>query len=88
VVNDDLRTIDWVPDGVIKLRPRTFGATDLTRLANSADLFARKFNQEEDSEILGMLEMHLKSDLARIFIAPVLKRVRAPADIAAQLISA
>jgi hypothetical protein len=88
VVNDDLRTIDWIPDGSIKLRPRTFGAADLTRLANSADLFARKFNQEEDSEILGLLETHLKSDLARVFVAPVLKRARAAAAIPAQLVSA
>lgn len=67
VVNDDLRTIDWVPDGDIKLRPRNFQAGDLKRLAESPDLFARKFDQDEDSEILGLLETHLKTDLASIF---------------------
>ena len=49
VMNDDLRTIDWVPDGDIKLRPRTFVAADALRLTLSPDLFARKFDAGEDS---------------------------------------
>lgn len=60
VMNDDLRTIDWVPDGAIKLRPRNFTAADQGRLCNSPDLFARKFDSTEDSEILSLLEKHLK----------------------------
>jgi Core-2/I-Branching enzyme len=61
VMNDDLRMIDWVPDGDIKLRPRNYGTSDLIRLQNSPDLFARKFDAEEDMEILSLLERHLKS---------------------------
>ena len=59
VVNDDLRMIDWVPDGDVKLRPRNFGVSDMTRLAASRDLFARKFDSVEDPLILGLLEAHL-----------------------------
>jgi hypothetical protein len=32
VVNDDKRMIDWIPDGDIKLRPRTFTAADAVQL--------------------------------------------------------
>jgi hypothetical protein len=56
VINDDLRTIDWVPDGDIKLRPRNFGVADLHRLTASPDLFARKFDASADPFILGLLE--------------------------------
>jgi hypothetical protein len=66
VVNDDLRTIDWVPDGDIKLRPRTFTARDALRLTLSPDLFARKFDSTEDAEILDLLEEHLLTPRARI----------------------
>ncbi len=67
VVDDDLRTIDWVPDGDIKLRPRTFTARDATRLKLSPDLFARKFDMNEDSEIFDILERHLATPLASIY---------------------
>src|SRR3546814_7082495 len=60
VMNDDLRTIDWVPDGEFKLRPRTFVAADALRLTLSTELFARKFDEEEDSAIFDLLEAHLK----------------------------
>ncbi|MCE7796159.1 beta-1,6-N-acetylglucosaminyltransferase [Sphingobium sufflavum] len=65
--NDDLRTIDWVPDGDIKLRPRTFTADDTMRLTLSPDLFARKFDATEDAEILDILEAHLETPKARLF---------------------
>lgn len=61
VMNDDLRMIDWVPDGDIKLRPRSFGVADLPRLMSSPDLFARKFDAEEDQQILDLLDTHLTS---------------------------
>lgn len=61
VVNDDMRTIDWVPDGDIKLRPRTFTAKDALRLTLSSDLFARKFDASVDDEILELLENHLET---------------------------
>lgn len=67
VVNDDLRTIDWVPDGDIKLRPRNFNASDFLRLSLSPDLFARKFDEFEDVNILGMLERHLLTPSATEF---------------------
>lgn len=65
VCNDDLRTIDWIPDGDIKLRPRTFVAGDILRLTISPDLFARKFGAGEDSEILDLLEAHLRTPAAK-----------------------
>jgi hypothetical protein len=72
VINDDLRTIDWVPDGNIKLRPRTFTIEDRALLAQSANLFARKFDSTQDAEIIDFLERHLETAQARLF-APVLK---------------
>lgn len=67
VVNNDLRTIDWVPDGDIKLRPRTFTIEDGSALIQSADLFARKFDSTQDAEILNFLERHLETPRARQF---------------------
>ena len=67
VVNDDLRMIDWVPDGDIKLRPRNYGAHDIVRLQSSPNLFARKFDAEEDVAILPLLESHLKSSAAMTY---------------------
>lgn len=68
VMNDDLRTIDWIPDGEIKLRPRTFVAADALRLTLSPDLFARKFNEEEDAAIFDLLEAHLKTPAANLYV--------------------
>lgn len=56
MVADDLRMIDWVPDGDIKLRPRTFTIADSAELMASHALFARKFDQEVDGDILTLLE--------------------------------
>ncbi len=71
VVNDDKRMIDWIPDGDIKLRPRTFTAVDAVSLTTSADLFARKFDAEVDGEILDILEAHLRTqDVANVDRAP------------------
>lgn len=87
VVNDDLRTIDWVPDGDIKLRPRTFVTSDFLRLTLSPDLFARKFDADEDSEILDLLEAHLATPAAMILATGVaeatdsLRRRRPTLDI-------
>lgn len=61
VMYDDLRMIDWVPDGDIKLRPRNFGVSDIASLTASPDLFARKFDQTEDAVVLGLLEKHLRT---------------------------
>lgn len=59
IVNDDKRTIDWIPMGAIKLRPRDFTAKDADFLMASQDLFARKFDETVDGDILGMLEANL-----------------------------
>ncbi len=70
VMNDDLRMIDWVPDGDIKLRPRNYDETDMGQLQTSTDLFARKFDAENDSRILTLLERHLLSPGANIYRVP------------------
>ena len=59
IVNDDKRTIDWVPMGTIKLRPRDFTFRDAAFLMASPDLFARKFDEGVDGNILSILESHL-----------------------------
>lgn len=65
IVNDDMRMIDWIPDGDIKLRPRTFTTADAKTLTESSALFARKFDAGEDAQILDILEAHLStSDVA------------------------
>ncbi|WP_379922647.1 beta-1,6-N-acetylglucosaminyltransferase [Erythrobacter sp. R86502] len=77
VMNDDLRMIDWVPDGDIKLRPRDYNSNDLERLRRSPDLFARKFNEQDDPAILTLLETHLRSPEANIYCPPALLPVAA-----------
>jgi hypothetical protein len=71
IMNDDLRMIDWVPDGDIKLRPRNYGIKDIQKLQLSLDLFARKFDSEDDPDILTMLERHLFTPAANVYRAPL-----------------
>lgn len=59
IVNDDKRTIDWIPMGTIKLRPRDFTIHDANFLMSNQDLFARKFDETIDGDILSLLEVHL-----------------------------
>ncbi|HTU12156.1 MAG TPA: beta-1,6-N-acetylglucosaminyltransferase [Allosphingosinicella sp.] len=59
IVNDDLRMIDWVPDGHGELRPHVFTVADALRLKSSTALFARKFDALEDAQILDLLEAHI-----------------------------
>ena len=59
IVNDDKRTIEWVPIGTIKLRPRDFTFKDAEFLLASQGLFARKFNEAVDGKILSILESNL-----------------------------
>jgi hypothetical protein len=61
IISDDLRMIDWVPDGDIKLRPRTFTADDGLELLASECLFARKFDATVDEEILDIIDSDLKA---------------------------
>ena len=59
IVNDDKRTIDWVPLGTIKLRPRDFTSKDADFLMASQGLFARKFDETVDAGIFSILESNL-----------------------------
>jgi len=59
IVNDDKRTIVWVPVGTIKLRPRDFTSKDAEFLLASQGLFARKFDETVDAGILSILESNL-----------------------------
>ena len=56
VVNNDMREIDWIPDGNIKLRPRTFTIQDIDMLCGSKNFFARKFDETIDDHVLTELE--------------------------------
>lgn len=59
IVNDDKRTIVWVPIGIIKLRPKDLTSKDTEFLLASQGLFARKFDETVDAEILSILESNL-----------------------------
>lgn len=59
VLNDDKRTIVWVPIGTIKLRPKDFTSKDAEFLLSSQGLFARKFDETVDTGILSILELNL-----------------------------
>jgi hypothetical protein len=61
IVNDDKRTIVWVPIGTIKLRPRDFTSKDADFLMASQGLFARKFDEILEGGILSILELNLSS---------------------------
>lgn len=78
VINDDLRTVDWIPHQIIELKPRVFGTADALRLTLSPDLFARKFDASKDSRILDLLEAHLETPQAQRY-AGANAGIRAPA---------
>lgn len=56
IINDDKRAIIWVNDGDIKLRPKTFKKGDINFLSLKNNLFARKFDDNEDSEIIDFIK--------------------------------
>ena len=58
LVNDDKRAIIWIPDGDIKLRPKTFTTSDLGFLQKGDHLFARKFDDHVDGQIIGYIKKH------------------------------
>lgn len=62
IVNDDKRAIIWLPDGDIKLRPKTLIAGDLNFLLKGENLFARKFDEKVDTSILDILESRISLD--------------------------
>ncbi|MEP1833723.1 MAG: glycosyl transferase, partial [Hyphomonas sp.] len=82
VMNDDLRMIDWVPDGDIKLRPRNYDKNDFAQLQRSNDLFARKFDAEFKTEILTLLESHLASPAGdKYCVSATQPRIPLPSDV-------
>ena len=56
IVNDDCRKIDW-----IRGNPYTFQKDDIPKLLSSTALFARKFDETIDSEVIDILMNHIKS---------------------------
>ena len=88
VMNDDLRMIDWVPDGDIKLRPRNYDERDFEQLRRSTDLFARKFDAEYETGILSLLERHLTSSAADKYRDPAKKLTKPPPANKIQIIAA
>lgn len=63
LINDDKRAIIWVPDGDIKLRPKTFTNDDFDFLKLGGNLFARKFDDNVDSNIIDKLKFHYNLEL-------------------------
>jgi hypothetical protein len=56
VENDDLRYLDWTREPA----PAVFTRADLPQLESATQLFARKFDETVDSEILDALDRHLE----------------------------
>ncbi|HWV70369.1 MAG TPA: beta-1,6-N-acetylglucosaminyltransferase [Pseudosphingobacterium sp.] len=61
IINDDKRAIIWIPDGDIKLRPKTFTMSDLAFLSTGDNLFARKFDDNVDAFILDIMVQNFDS---------------------------
>lgn len=58
LINDDKRAIIWIPDGDIKLRPKTFTKEDIKYLLEGDNLFARKFDDNIDCNIINNIEQY------------------------------
>lgn len=58
LVDDDKRAIVWIPDGDIKLRPKTFIQEDFDFLHLGDNLFARKFDDNVDNSIIDKMKPH------------------------------
>ncbi|RZJ86767.1 MAG: glycosyl transferase [Chryseobacterium sp.] len=63
LIDDDKRAIVWIPDGDIKLRPKTFTITDYKFLSLSDSLFARKFDDTIDNDIINKMKLHYNASL-------------------------
>ncbi|MDD2870867.1 MAG: beta-1,6-N-acetylglucosaminyltransferase [Candidatus Gracilibacteria bacterium] len=61
IINDDKRSIIWVAEGDIKLRPKTFNNTDIDFLSINGNLFARKFDDNIDSDIINQIMVNFDS---------------------------
>ncbi|MDM1550508.1 beta-1,6-N-acetylglucosaminyltransferase [Empedobacter falsenii] len=64
LINDDKRAIIWIPDGDIKLRPKTFTESDFDFLQLGNNLFARKFDDNVDDKIINIIESFLNYPLS------------------------
>ncbi|MCZ2249547.1 MAG: beta-1,6-N-acetylglucosaminyltransferase [Bacteroidia bacterium] len=65
LINDDKRAIIWIPDGDIKLRPKTFTEDDINFLLEGDNLFARKFDDNIDNNIIDSMENYFDLPLNR-----------------------
>lgn len=63
LVDDDKRAIIWIPDGDIKLRPKTFTQEDFDFLHLGDNLFARKFDDNVDDKIIDVMKYHYNMTL-------------------------
>lgn len=63
LIDDDRRAIVWIPDGDIKLRPKTFTMGDYRFLSGSDGLFARKFDDNVDDTIIRKMKQHYNVSL-------------------------
>lgn len=66
LINDDKRAIIWIPDGDIKLRPKTFTEEDVKFLLEDNNLFARKFDDNIDSNIIDKMEQYFNKTLNEV----------------------
>jgi hypothetical protein len=66
LVDDDKRAIIWIPDGDIKLRPKTFTESDYNFLKSGNYLFARKFDDNVDNDIITKLNFFYNEALVNV----------------------
>ncbi len=68
IINDDKRAIIWIPDGDIKLRPKTFTKEDAKFLLEGDSLFARKFDDRVDNKILDHMKKYFDLPLNELAV--------------------
>ncbi|HRI00870.1 MAG TPA: beta-1,6-N-acetylglucosaminyltransferase [Saprospiraceae bacterium] len=66
LINDDKRAIIWIPDGNIKLRPKTITEDDVNFLLEGDNLFARKFDDNIDANIIDNMELFFNHPLNKV----------------------
>jgi len=71
IVNDDKRAIIWIPDGDIKMRPKTFKESDIDFLSQGNNLFARKFDDCVDGQVINSLRHYFDLPLHQFTDAEV-----------------
>ncbi len=76
LIDDDKRAIIWIPDGNIKLRPKTFTKDDFDFLHLGENLFARKFDDNVDDEIIDKMKSHYHLPLTLTE-----KRIKFPSNV-------